>query len=83
MGGTGEKPPPWHPQVCSHAVLTPCTHHVHRRHGACRSATQVRLGQERVRAALPGLLQLAIGGTAVGTGLNSWRGEERSGSSDR
>mgnify|MGYP001382681899 CR=1 FL=1 len=34
-------------------------------------ATQVRYGIERVRACLPRLLQLAQGGTAVGTGLNA------------
>ncbi|MEQ9813635.1 MAG: class II fumarate hydratase [Azospirillaceae bacterium] len=34
-------------------------------------ATQVRYGIERVRATLPRLLQLAQGGTAVGTGLNA------------
>ncbi len=34
-------------------------------------ATQVRYGIERVRSALPRLLQLAQGGTAVGTGLNT------------
>ena len=32
---------------------------------------QVRLGIERVNAALPNLRELAIGGTAVGTGLNT------------
>ena len=34
-------------------------------------ATQVRYGIERVRRALPSILQLAQGGTAVGTGLNA------------
>jgi fumarate hydratase class II len=34
-------------------------------------ARQVELGSERVGAALPGLRELAIGGTAVGTGLNT------------
>ncbi|MEO3432876.1 class II fumarate hydratase [Inquilinus sp. CAU 1745] len=34
-------------------------------------ATQVKYGIERVRTALPRLLQLAQGGTAVGTGLNA------------
>ena len=34
-------------------------------------ATQVRYGIERVEATLPRLLQLAQGGTAVGTGLNA------------
>ncbi len=33
--------------------------------------TQVRYGIERVRRALPSMLQLAQGGTAVGTGLNA------------
>ena len=32
---------------------------------------QVRRGVERLRAALPGLDELALGGTAVGTGLNA------------
>lgn len=34
-------------------------------------ATQVRLGRERVEATLPHLARLAIGGTAVGSGLNA------------
>jgi len=34
-------------------------------------ARQVRLGIERVRAAKPRLAELALGGTAVGTGLNA------------
>lgn len=34
-------------------------------------ATQVRYGIERAKASLPRLLQLAQGGTAVGTGLNA------------
>ncbi len=34
-------------------------------------ARQVELAVSRVRAALPGLLELAQGGTAVGTGLNA------------
>ena len=34
-------------------------------------ARQIELAQERIRAALPGLRELAIGGTAVGTGLNT------------
>lgn len=34
-------------------------------------ATQVRLGRERVEATLPQLARLAIGGTAVGSGLNA------------
>jgi fumarate hydratase class II len=34
-------------------------------------ATQVEYGAERVRAVLPRLAQLPIGGTAVGTGLNA------------
>ncbi|MFB9907274.1 class II fumarate hydratase [Allokutzneria oryzae] len=37
-------------------------------------ATQVRHGIERLREALPRLGQLAIGGTAVGNGLNTPRG---------
>ena len=32
---------------------------------------QVQRAAERIRATLPGLLELALGGTAVGTGLNS------------
>ena len=34
-------------------------------------ATQVRLGRERIEAMLPQLARLAIGGTAVGSGLNA------------
>ena len=34
-------------------------------------AAQVRKGAERVRASLPGLEELALGGTAVGTGINA------------
>jgi len=34
-------------------------------------AAQVHKGAERVRAALPGLEELALGGTAVGTGINA------------
>ncbi|HET8728632.1 MAG TPA: class II fumarate hydratase [Alphaproteobacteria bacterium] len=37
-------------------------------------ATQIRYGIDRVRTALPRLLQLAQGGTAVGTGLNAKAG---------
>lgn len=37
-------------------------------------ATQMEYGLERVRAALPRLYQLAQGGTAVGTGINSKKG---------
>jgi fumarate hydratase class II len=37
-------------------------------------ARQVRAGTERVELALPGLYELAQGGTAVGTGLNAPRG---------
>ena len=37
-------------------------------------ATQIDYGMARVRAALPRLLALAQGGTAVGTGLNAKRG---------
>jgi fumarate hydratase class II len=36
--------------------------------------SQVAFGIERVKAALPRLLMLAQGGTAVGTGLNSVEG---------
>src|SRR5699024_1143785 len=34
-------------------------------------ATQIRLGIDRVNAALPRVAQLALGGTAVGTGINT------------
>src|SRR3954454_5854252 len=34
-------------------------------------ATQVRLGAERVRSALPRVAQIPLGGTAIGTGLNT------------
>lgn len=34
-------------------------------------ATQVRYGMDRVRATLPRLSELALGGTAVGTGINT------------
>jgi fumarate hydratase class II len=37
-------------------------------------AAQIRLGVERLRAALPRLAELPLGGTAVGTGLNAPRG---------
>ena len=37
-------------------------------------ATQVRNGAERVRKVLPELLELALGGTAVGTGINAPEG---------
>jgi fumarate hydratase class II len=37
-------------------------------------ARQIELGIERVEATLPGLRELAIGGTAVGTGLNAPEG---------
>jgi fumarate hydratase, class II len=37
-------------------------------------AAQAALGAKRVRATLPGLLSLAQGGTAVGTGLNTQEG---------
>jgi len=37
-------------------------------------ATQVKYGIERVQSTLPRLLQLAQGGTAVGTGINSKKG---------
>jgi len=36
--------------------------------------TQLQLGLEAIRASLPRLRELAIGGTAVGTGLNAPRG---------
>jgi len=39
--------------------------------------TQVEYGIERVKATLPRLLQLAQGGTAVGTGLNTYEGFDR------
>jgi fumarate hydratase, class II len=34
-------------------------------------ASQVRAASERIEAALPGIYELALGGTAVGTGLNA------------
>jgi fumarate hydratase class II len=34
-------------------------------------ARQVELGQERIKTAAPGLEELALGGTAVGTGINT------------
>jgi fumarate hydratase, class II len=34
-------------------------------------ATQIRLGRERVEAALPRVAQIPLGGTATGTGLNT------------
>src|SRR3712207_2891311 len=37
-------------------------------------ATQLRNGIERVKSSLPRLLELAQGGTAVGTGLNARKG---------
>ena len=37
-------------------------------------ARQIELGIQRVEATMPGLRELAIGGTAVGTGLNAPRG---------
>ncbi len=37
-------------------------------------AHQIRQGIERVEAAMPGIYELAQGGTAVGTGLNTTRG---------
>ncbi|MDK1019405.1 MAG: class II fumarate hydratase [Actinomycetota bacterium] len=37
-------------------------------------ATQVRYGAQRVRRVLPELLELALGGTAVGTGINAPEG---------
>ena len=40
-------------------------------------ATQMAYGIERVQAAMPRMLQLAQGGTAVGTGLNARKGFDR------
>jgi len=40
-------------------------------------AAQIRLARQRIEATLPGLLALAQGGTAVGTGLNSFEGFAR------
>ncbi len=40
-------------------------------------ATQVRKGIERIEATLPGLEELALGGTAVGTGINAPEGFAR------
>ncbi len=40
-------------------------------------ATQVRKGVERIEATLPGLEELALGGTAVGTGINAPEGFAR------
>eukprot|EP00817_Percolomonadidae_sp_ATCC50343_P002776 CAMPEP_0117424658 /NCGR_PEP_ID=MMETSP0758-20121206/5037_1 /TAXON_ID=63605 /ORGANISM="Percolomonas cosmopolitus, Strain AE-1 (ATCC 50343)" /LENGTH=458 /DNA_ID=CAMNT_0005208577 /DNA_START=130 /DNA_END=1506 /DNA_ORIENTATION=- len=37
-------------------------------------AKQVELGMERIEQALPRVLELALGGTAVGTGLNTVKG---------
>src|SRR5665811_842654 len=37
-------------------------------------ARQVQAAGERVEAALPGICELALGGTAVGTGLNAPEG---------
>jgi fumarate hydratase, class II len=34
-------------------------------------ATQIRLGADRVRSALPRVAQIPLGGTAIGTGLNT------------
>jgi fumarate hydratase class II len=34
-------------------------------------AAQIRLGQERVKATLPHVAQIPLGGTAIGTGLNT------------
>ena len=39
-----------------------------------RDMLQVHYGIERVKAVLPRLLQLAQGGTAVGTGINTRKG---------
>ena len=43
----------------------------HARPGVRRLGRAARTGHRHVRGALPGLLDLAIGGTAVGTGLNA------------
>ncbi|MEM7425834.1 MAG: class II fumarate hydratase [Pseudomonadota bacterium] len=40
-------------------------------------AAQIKLGMERVKAALPRLYPLAQGGTAVGTGLNTKKGFDK------
>jgi fumarate hydratase class II len=40
-------------------------------------ASQVRKGVERIETALPGLEELALGGTAVGTGINAPEGFAR------
>ncbi len=40
-------------------------------------AAQVRYGIERIQSSLPGILQLAQGGTAVGTGINSKPGFDK------
>jgi fumarate hydratase class II len=40
-------------------------------------AQQVKYGIARVEAAMPRVMQLAIGGTAVGTGLNTFEGFDR------
>ncbi len=37
-------------------------------------ARQIEAARERIEAALPGILELPLGGTAVGTGLNAPRG---------
>ena len=37
-------------------------------------AAQIRVGQERLKAVLPDLEELALGGTAVGTGINAPEG---------
>lgn len=37
-------------------------------------ASQLRHGERAIERALPPVLELAIGGTAVGTGLNTWPG---------
>ncbi len=40
-------------------------------------AHQMRMGLERVQAAMPGIYELAQGGTAVGTGLNTRKGWDK------
>lgn len=55
------------PRLCRYASRCRLPHRVHLR--------QVRLGAGRVEAALGGVRVLAQGGTAVGTGVNSYKGE--------
>ncbi|MEG1392553.1 MAG: lyase family protein, partial [Aurantimicrobium sp.] len=37
-------------------------------------AAQIRLGIERIKAALPRIAEVPLGGTAVGTGINTPKG---------